>query len=440
MHGSEVWQKVSGAVKLDARFDRLESLEHLFSSAGTRLEEGAGKATIRAAIERGIAKGEVRLAVHDGSVRLEKLALRGDADVRLLIPAWNLMTGPLEISGSRVALSDVRASGSDDSRRWWGRFDIPSGKIDSTTTARIDAETRDARPLLALLAADLPAWTRGLVNLDDFSATGTVSLGPSLTRVERLDARGGSYHIQGRYLRDKATRDGAFLIESGALSVGIELQPDATKLRLLGAKKWYEEQRDARSDGPHAARDDRREAGRVIPTEAGDPLARHSGRRGRASPDAAPSAFRQDCRIRPRRGPGVVVGICDSVWFPIPSDGPTPQDNRVPAAGLGEESGVWTMATESRQSKCASCKRPMDADARPDGVTACVSCAALASVPSVRPRAGTILRHWTTNVLAFKGKTTATRSEMADWGLADARSRNLIASRLKSLVGAVGAL
>lgn len=261
VYGSEVWQKTSGKVKLDARFDRLESLEHLFSSAGTRLEEGAGNATIRAAIERGIAKGEVRLAVHDGSVRLKKLALRGDADLSLLIPAWNLMSGPLEISGSRVALTDVRASGSDDSRHWWGRFAIPSGKIDSTTTMHIDAETRDARPLLALLAADLPAWTRGLVNLDDFSATGTVSFGPSLTRVRGLDARGGSYRIQGRYLRDKATRDGAFLIESDALSVGIELQPDATKLRLLGAKKWFEEQR---QDAPSEAPDHRGPAPRVM--------------------------------------------------------------------------------------------------------------------------------------------------------------------------------
>jgi len=272
VHGSEVWQKVSGAVELDARFDRLESLAHLVSSTGARLEEGAGEATIRASIERGTASGDVRLAVHDGSVRLKKLGLRGDADLRLRIPGWNLVTGPLEISGSRFAFSDVRASGSDDSRHWWGSFDIPSGKIDSTTTARIVAETRDARPLLALLAADLPAWTRGLVNLDDFSATGTVSLGPSLTRVRRLDAKGGSFHIQGRYYRGKATRDGAFLIESGALSVGLELKPDVTKLRLLGAKKWYEEQQDARHEGPSSARADRRAAGRVVSSAASDPF------------------------------------------------------------------------------------------------------------------------------------------------------------------------
>jgi hypothetical protein len=188
---------------------------------------------------------------------MEKLALRGDVDARLLIPEWSLMTGGIEISGSRVAFSDVLASGSDDSRRWWGRFEIRSGKISSTTTARIDAETRDARPLLALLAADLPAWTRDLLNLETFSATGTVSLGPSLTRIRGLDAHGGSFHIQGRYNRDKTTRDGAFLIESGGLSVGLELQPDATKLRLLGATKWYDEQRDAHRDGPKSGEDDK---------------------------------------------------------------------------------------------------------------------------------------------------------------------------------------
>jgi hypothetical protein len=252
VHGSEVWQKASGEVTLDARFERLQSLEHLVrSAAGTRLEDGAGKGTIRATIEHGIAKGEVRLAVHDGSVRLEKLALQGEADLRLLIPRWNLTSGPLEVSGSRLALSEVRSSGSDASRRWWGRFHVPSGKIGTTTSAGIEATTRDARPLLALFAADLPAWTRGLVDLDDFTATATVDIGPSLTRVRGLDARGGSFHIQGHYLRQKTNREGAFLIESGALNLGLELQRDATKIRLLGAKRWFEEQPDGGSEGPN---------------------------------------------------------------------------------------------------------------------------------------------------------------------------------------------
>jgi hypothetical protein len=251
VQGSAVWQKVSGEVKLVGRFERLQSLEFIVrSAAGTRLEDGVGKATIHAAIECGIAKGEVRVAIQDGSVRLNKLKLQGDADLHLMIPSWDLAAGPLELSGSRLALSDVRSSGSDESRSWWGRFAISSAKVGSTTSAVIKARSRDARPLLALLAVDLPAWTRNLVNLDDFSATATVDIGRSLTRVRGLDATGGSFRIQGHYLRQKADRAGAFLIESGALSVGLELQRETTKIRLLGAKRWFEERPDVGSTTP----------------------------------------------------------------------------------------------------------------------------------------------------------------------------------------------
>jgi hypothetical protein len=253
VHGSEVWQKVTGDVALDAGFERLASLQYLARPAGdARLEDGAGSGTIRAAIERGIAKGEIRFGVRVGTVRLRDLTLHGNADLRLLIPRWNLVSGPLEVSGSRLTLSDVRSSGSDESRRWWGRFDVRSGAIGKTTSAAIQAATRDARPLLALCSAELPAWTRGLVNLDDFTATATVDAGPSLTRVRDLDARGGSFHVQGHYLRRNASREGAFLIESGSLSLGLELAQDATTIRLLGAKRWFDELPDGGSEGRNA--------------------------------------------------------------------------------------------------------------------------------------------------------------------------------------------
>jgi hypothetical protein len=38
------------------------------------------------------------------------------------------------------------------------------------------------------------------------------------------------------------------------------------------------------------------------------------------------------------------------------------------------------------------------------------------------------------------GKATTTASEMGDWGLADARRLDLIASKLKSLASGAGAL
>ena len=259
VHGSEVWQKVSGDVSFDAGFERLASLQYLAGPpAGTRLADGPGSGTIRGTIEHGIATGDVRLGVQAGTVGLRELTLHGNADLRLRIPRWNLVSGPLEISGSRLALSDVRSSGTDQSRMWWGRFDVRSGAIGKTASAAIEATTRDARPLLALFSAELPAWTRGLVDLDDFTATASVETGPALTRVRDLDARGGNFRVQGHYVRRNADREGAFLIESGALSLGLEVEQNATKLRLLGAKQWFDEQPDGGNAGatrrPHRTR------------------------------------------------------------------------------------------------------------------------------------------------------------------------------------------
>jgi hypothetical protein len=228
-------------VQLDARFDRLESLSHLLrESLGTRLMDGKGRGTIRGTIESGIAKGRVRLAVENGSVHRRDLGLRGDADATLVIRRWNLMSGPLDVSGSTLALKDIRSPGSDDSWRWWGRFEIPSGRIDERTSAKIEARSKDARPLLALFTPELPKWTRGLLELEDFDGSAEIGLGPSFASVEDLDASGGRYRIRGRYRREKASREGAFLVESGTLAVGLELAGEATKLKLLGAKKWFE--------------------------------------------------------------------------------------------------------------------------------------------------------------------------------------------------------
>ena len=40
-------------------------------------------------------------------------------------------------------------------------------------------------------------------------------------------------------MREKGKTDGAFLIESGILSVGVELDGKKTKVRPLFAKQWY---------------------------------------------------------------------------------------------------------------------------------------------------------------------------------------------------------
>ena len=224
---SEVWQKVTGDVSFDAGFERLASLQYLAGPpAGTRLADGPGAEPFAAPSSTGSRRENVRLGVQDGTVGLRELTLHGNADLRLRIPRWNLVSGPLEISGSRLALSDVRSSGPDESRRGGAGSTCVPARSARRRRRPSRPTTRDARPLLALFSAELPAWTRGLVDLDDFTATATVDAGPSLTRVRDLDARGGNFRVQGHYVRRNADREGAFLIESGALSLGLEVEQE----------------------------------------------------------------------------------------------------------------------------------------------------------------------------------------------------------------------
>jgi len=58
----------------------------------------------------------------------------------------------------------------------------------------------------------------------------------------------------------------------------------------------------------------------------------------------------------------------------------------------------------------------------------------------MRPRApmngrnaGTLLRYWTTDPLAFMGKATTTAPGASDWGVADGRRLRSLATRLGSL-------
>jgi hypothetical protein len=131
-----------------------------------------------------------------------------------------------------------------DSRDWWGRFDLPSADIVSGRTppfeASVGLRARDARPLFTLFEVGLPGWARGVMKLEGFDGKARVGFGANYTSVQGLDASGGAFHLKGRYLARK-TGNGAFLLESGALNLGVEIDSGKPKLKLLGAKTWFDE-------------------------------------------------------------------------------------------------------------------------------------------------------------------------------------------------------
>ena len=86
----------------------------------------------------------------------------------------------------------------------------------------------------------LPAWTLGLLELYDFAASAAVSATPGKIRIEDLEASGGNFKVQGQFVAEGKVGQGAFLIESGILIVGIEVTPAGTTVLPLFARQWYD--------------------------------------------------------------------------------------------------------------------------------------------------------------------------------------------------------
>lgn len=229
-------------VKAEIRVPHLHTIgEFVKFPEGVQLEGKGPVVNATATVRDGVAEGRVVVALREGAARTRTYVLRGDLDADVPIKKWNLMVAPsLDISGTKLALTNVRASGPEESRDWWGRFEVPTGRIGTTASGRIEAHSRDARPLMALLGVELPAWTRGLVKLDNLDATASVSATPGTIRVRDLVAEGDKFKVRGQFAHDGRVARGAFLIESGILVIGVEITPVGTKVRPLFAKQWYE--------------------------------------------------------------------------------------------------------------------------------------------------------------------------------------------------------
>lgn len=247
VRGDAVWPFISGKVLLEGPLGGLGFLNH-FIEGEPRISGGAGSVRFALDVEKGKGNGSVSLASRGVSARYREAALRGDLSLAARIPLWAMETNHLDLSGTRIELKDFSSGGAPgpDSRDWWGRFDLKSADVrperPAAFASSVAVHCRDARPLFTLFEVGLPGWARGVLKLEGLDATARVGLGKDVTDVEGLDAKGGAFRIRGRYRERKAEKRGAFLVEAGALAVGLDIEGAKSTLKLLGARSWFEEQ------------------------------------------------------------------------------------------------------------------------------------------------------------------------------------------------------
>ena len=243
--GNEIWKIMTGEAMLTGETHDLAFLGTVVGGPGApRFEKGSGPLALKLDLKDGSGSAAVEFDLKRAEVHLEKVRLGGSVRGALLLRALDFRRGTADLSGTFLDLKDVLAEGAGGSRAWWGRFDAAPARFDmnrSNLSSHLAARCRDARPLFALFDVDLPGWARGLLTLEGLKAQADVHLAHEALNLGALHAAGGAFKIDGRYRKKGPSKNGAFLVQTSALDLGVKVDDAGIGLKLVGAKKWFEE-------------------------------------------------------------------------------------------------------------------------------------------------------------------------------------------------------
>lgn len=245
VRGPHVWPRISGRIQMEGGLTDLGFVNYfLRDSKEPKLTGGAGRAQADIVFDHGIGRGEGRFETRDVIARYSKGTLAGQAGGRLAVTRWDMEKDILDMTGSHIDLTRISTSATaHDERDWWGHFQFPSGQLHDGLTANTIVEARDARPLYTLFRADLPGWAAGILKLEGIRSSARVRLAGDQIAIRELEADGGGFHIAGEYEVTRNQERGDFLLETGPLALGLEIQSSVKHLRLLGARRWFQEAR-----------------------------------------------------------------------------------------------------------------------------------------------------------------------------------------------------
>lgn len=227
---------------------------YLPAGLGLSLQGGTGKlhGHLHASTPDNTASGEMTLEGEGIRMRLDKLAVKARLALNAHLVSGSLDAGAYDVSGTSLSLRDVRLvdgaddrEGRDGSVGWWADLTFQDAHLTPGAPvfldARLKVKLRDTVPIITVLSAKkpLPSWVRGALALQRVAGTARVRLGDDLVSVPELTLRAGAYGV---VLKLRATHGDTrtlFLLDYGALAVGMRVSGAVAEVHLLDARRWY---------------------------------------------------------------------------------------------------------------------------------------------------------------------------------------------------------
>ena len=119
--------------------------------------------------------------------------------------------------------------------------------------ARGTGRLRNSVPIVALAMErrPVPEWFQRLLEVDDVSTSGAMSLFSGEVRLRDVRAEGEDIELRGEFRRrDGATPAGLFYARWRALAVGLRLDGAERDFKLRRPLDWFEAEKAALRNGP----------------------------------------------------------------------------------------------------------------------------------------------------------------------------------------------
>jgi hypothetical protein len=256
---------LSGRVSLPSARSADLAVLGAYLPPGLGLRFAGGNAELAAELEfdtlAGTGRGRLTLEAREMTGGFGDAAFAGDLTLRAKSPDLDLLAGRFDLSGTRLDVEDGRfeRGGRVRSSGWWGRVEVPAGRVTlarsaggpaaappaMAITAELDAHLLDTAPVVVLLEQRLPklAWFDRLLTVPDVTLTGRLSAQGSELGLYGVEVTGGEedrLEIRADLDVDGPATTGAAYVRYRALDASLDLDRGDRDWGLRRARQRYE--------------------------------------------------------------------------------------------------------------------------------------------------------------------------------------------------------
>lgn len=227
-------------VHVDAPSARVPDLKAInaYLGQGAFLYGGSARVSVHGDADSAGASGKVQATLSNVSMQAARAMVTGNGTVDLTLRRFDLESSEADFALARFGFHEI-ATGKQ--RGYWVDASVSPLKLSlaggATVRGSISGKARDAQLPLAVL--DAPSIVRSLVGGQSFTFSSQLRASPSTLDLTDVRAFGDTIDVHAHYRSDGLGKNGAALVSTPLVNVGIELRRGDVSVRPLASQGWY---------------------------------------------------------------------------------------------------------------------------------------------------------------------------------------------------------